>query len=74
MFAAVLPIAPNDSRREGEVSRTIAELITHDLRVDAQTPVGRVIKMFEKNPDFDAVAVIGGKHPQMVSGSRRPGW
>ncbi len=50
--------------------RTIAKLITHDLRVDAETPVSRVIKLFEKNPDFDAVAVVGGRHPQIVSRPR----
>ena len=47
--------------------RTIAELISHDLRVDEQTPVGRVIRLFEENPEFDAVAVVGGRHPRMVS-------
>jgi hypothetical protein len=50
--------------------RTIAELISHDLRVDEQTPVGRVIRLFEENPEFDAVAVVGGRHPRMVSRPR----
>ena len=61
----VLEPAPKDGRQ-----RTIAELITHDLRVDAETPVSRVIKLFEKNPDFDAVAVVGGRHPRIVSRPR----
>jgi signal transduction histidine kinase len=58
------------ANRDTSSRRTIADLITHDLRVDVGTPVGRVIKLFEKNPDFDAVAVVGGEYPRMVSRPR----
>ena len=70
-MSPVEPLASIRSDRPAEARhRTIAELISHDLRVDEQTPVGRVIKLFEDNPQFDAVAVVGGRHPQMVSRPR----
>jgi len=70
-MSPVEPLASIRSDRPADAKhRTIAELISHDLRVDEQTPVGQVIKLFEDNPQFDAVAVVGGRHPRMVSRPR----
>jgi signal transduction histidine kinase len=49
----------------------IADLITTDLSIDADTRVGDVVRVFEANPELDALAVLdGGAPPRMVSRSR----
>jgi len=49
----------------------IADLITSDLSIDADTRVGDVVRVFEANPELDALAVLdGGAPPRMVSRSR----
>jgi two-component system cell cycle sensor histidine kinase PleC len=50
--------------------RTIAELVTSTLWLDATTPVGDVVRVFERDPVADSVAVVDGARVGLIARSR----
>jgi signal transduction histidine kinase len=50
--------------------RTIGDLISHDLAVEANTSMAKVVRIFESHPDVDSLAVLGGGRIQLVSRAR----
>ena len=50
--------------------RTIAELVTSTLWLDATTPVGNVVRIFERDPVADSVAVVDGARVGLIARSR----
>jgi hypothetical protein len=52
------------------VPRTIADLVTSTLWLDATTPVGNVVRVFERDPVADSVAVVDGARVGLIARSR----
>lgn len=52
------------------VPRTIADLVTSTLWLDATTPVGNVVRIFERDPVADSVAVVDGTRVGLIARSR----
>ena len=50
--------------------RTISDLIASRLCVTADTPIARVVKLFEMHADVDAIAVLEAGSVRLVSRSR----
>jgi hypothetical protein len=50
--------------------RTIAELVTSSLWLDATTPVGNVVRIFERDPVADSVAIVDGARVGLIARSR----
>ena len=50
--------------------RTIAELVTSTLWLDATTPVGNVVRIFERDPVADSVAIVDGVRVGLIARSR----
>lgn len=50
--------------------RTIADLVTSTLWLDATTPVGNVVRVFERDPAADSVAVVDGARVGLIARSR----
>jgi signal transduction histidine kinase len=41
-------------------SRTVADLVTSRLSAPGATPIGEVVRLFERNPEVDSLAVVNG--------------
>jgi len=54
----------------GAAPRTIAELVTSTLWLDATTPVGNVVRIFERDPVADSVAIVDGARVGLIARSR----
>lgn len=50
--------------------RTIADLVTSTLWLDAATPIGNVVRIFERDPAADSVAVVDGARVGLIARSR----
>jgi two-component system, cell cycle sensor histidine kinase PleC len=50
--------------------RTIADLVTSTLWLDASTPVGNVVRVFERDPVADSVAIVDGARVGLIARSR----
>jgi hypothetical protein len=50
--------------------RTIGELVTSTLWLDALTPVGNVVRIFERDPVADSVAIVDGVRVGLIARSR----
>jgi two-component system, cell cycle sensor histidine kinase PleC len=50
--------------------RTIADLVTSTLWLDASTPVGNVVRIFERDPVADSVAIVDGARIGLIARSR----
>ena len=50
--------------------RTIADLVTTTLWLDATTPVGNVVRIFERDPVADSVAIVDGARVGLIARSR----
>jgi signal transduction histidine kinase len=60
---------PLPTERSSRV-RGILELVTTSLLVKGATPISQVVKLFEKNPGLDSIAVLDGLRLGMVARSR----
>jgi hypothetical protein len=50
--------------------RTIGELVTSTLWLDAATPVGNLVRIFERDPATDSVAIVDGARIGLIARSR----
>ncbi len=50
----------------GDGKAVIAELITGTLAVSADTPIARVVSLFEEHAEIDSIAVLGADGPRAV--------
>jgi len=50
--------------------RTIGDLISHDLSVGSDTSMGDVVRLFERHPDVDSIAVVAKPRILFLSRTR----
>ena len=67
MLSTSLP--PSRTGADGAVRR-IGDLVTSNLHVDRETPISSVARLFEQNPELDALAVLGGPRARFLSRAR----
>jgi hypothetical protein len=65
-----LPLAAPSVVERSPAPRTIAELVTSTLWLDATTPVGNVVRVFERDPAVDSVAIVDGARIGLIARSR----
>ncbi len=53
-----------------EAVPTIGELITTTFCIDAETPIGNVLRVFQRQPDTDSVAVVDGARVGLIARGR----
>jgi hypothetical protein len=67
---ADVPSLPSPAPSPVAGPRTIAELVTSTLWLDATTPVGNVVRIFERDPVADSVAIVDGARIGLIARSR----
>jgi hypothetical protein len=50
--------------------RTIADLVTSRLWLDVETPIGNVVRIFERDPAADSVAIVDGARVGLIARAR----
>jgi signal transduction histidine kinase len=53
-----------------EAVPTIGELITSTSWLDAETPIGSVLRVFQRQPDVDSVAIVDGARVGVIARGR----